>query len=310
MVNYPRLEKLVFVVGISALIILNMYTFAVAYPETYTPSPGINTSGSILAKDFSAYYIGAWRLWHNSSQVYKFGALQDGEPSIDPYPQAYKYLPSFSLMLSPLLMLDYQQALTVFDVFQLMLLPLMAFLLYSLLEKKGLLVTFAVSVIALLFPSPTPQWGLSTIYYWQWGEGQAKVLITFLLLLSFYFGSRGKPTLSGVALALGFFDPRFGLLSLPLFVMYNRRNLKTASLSAVAALLVSNSMLLYPGLASGFISMIFSSALTTPLYFYSFIPFFTIGFIMIINYRELAEALGIRKSKNFSNKTQSSKTRL
>jgi hypothetical protein len=290
MVGHSRLGKGLFAVGVIVLFALNLYTFIVAYPETYTPSPGINTSGSILAKDFSAYYVSSWRLWNNPSQIYTVGAIGGGEPAIQPYPQTYKYLPSFSLILSPLLLLDYQQALVAFDVFQFLLLPLMAFLLYRLLEKKGLAIAFVVAIIALLMPSPTPNWGFSAIYYWQWGEGQAKVFSTFLLLLSFYFGSRGKQYLSGAALALGFFDPRFGLLALPLFVMYNRKNLKASTLSAVATLGVSNAMLLYPGMGSGFLQMVWTFAVTTPLYYYAFIPFFTMVSLMLINSKELVAA--------------------
>jgi hypothetical protein len=290
MINRPRVIKSLFIVGVAVLIALNLFTFVVAYPETYTLTPGINTSGSLLAKDFSAYYVGAWRLWNNPSHIYTFGALGNGEPAILPYPEAYKYLPSFLLFVSPLLSLKYQQALLAFDITQFMLIPLMAYLLYKILGNKHLALTFLVMVIALLLPFPTSQWGFSPSYYWQWGEGQAKVFGTFLLLLSFYFGHRGKPYLSGIALALGFFDPRFGLLALPLFVMYNRRNLKAASLSVVAALLLSNSMLLYPGMGSGFVSMVLGSALTTPLYYYSLIPFFTLIALIFVNFKELIAA--------------------
>jgi hypothetical protein len=67
--------KTIFTISVIILIALNLYTFVAAYPETYTPSPGINTDGTILAKDFSAYYVGAWRLWHAPSELYHFGAL-------------------------------------------------------------------------------------------------------------------------------------------------------------------------------------------------------------------------------------------
>ena len=242
----PRQTKIIFIIGVALLIALNLYTFIAAYPETYTPSPGITTSGSILAKDFSAYYMGAWRLWHNPSQIYHFGALGGSEPVIMPHPEAYKYLPSFLMVVSPLLALDYQQALLAFDVVQFLMIPAMAYMLYKLLGSKHLAVTFAVMVIALLLPFPTANWGMSPSYFWQWGEGQAKVAVTFLLLLSFYFGNKGKPYLSGIALAFGFFDVRFGLLAVPLFVMYNRKNLKAAAASVAAALALSNVMLLYP----------------------------------------------------------------
>ncbi|MCW3995936.1 MAG: DUF2029 domain-containing protein [Candidatus Bathyarchaeota archaeon] len=286
--NNTNTKILIIVTAI--LLTLNLYTFIVAYPETYTLTPGISTGGDILAKDFSAYYMAAWRLWNNPSHIFTFGALGGGEPIILPHPEAYKYLPSFLLIVSPLLTLDYQQALWTFDIIQFMLLPLMAYLLYKLLENKHIAVTVAVFTIALLLPFPTAHWGLSASYYWQWGEGQAKVFQIFLLLLSFYFGSRNKPYLSGVAFAFGFFDPRFGLLAIPLYVMYNRRNLKAAVASAVGTLALPNLMLLYPGLGSGFISMVFGSGITTPLYYYSFIPLLTLLSLIVVNFKALVAA--------------------
>jgi hypothetical protein len=290
MICRSRLIKIAFIAAVAALILLNLYTFIIAYPETYTLNSGINTSGTTLAKDFSAYYVGAWRLWNNPAHIYTFGALGGGEPVISPHPEAYKYLPSFLLIISPFLSLKYQQALFAFDVAQFALLPLMAFLLYKLLGGKPLALTFVVMVIALLLPFPMPQRGLSLSYYWQWGEGQAKVLVTFLLLLSFYFGSRGRPILSGIALAFGFFDPRFGLLALPLFVNYNRKNLKVATASMVSALVLSNLILLYPGMGSNFINMVLASAVTTPLYYYSLIPLLTLLSLIAVNYKEIAAA--------------------
>jgi hypothetical protein len=299
----PRsnLAKIVLITAVAMIILLNLYTFVDAYPQTYTINSGINVTGTPLAKDFSAYYMGAWRLWNNPSHIYNFGILHDGEPLILPHPEEYKYLPSFLLIVSPLLSLNYQQALLAFDIIQFMLLPLMAYMLYKLLGNKHIVVTFAVLVIALLLPFPSVNQGLSPSYYWQWGEGQAKVFLTFLLLLSFYFGSRNKPVLSGIALAFGFFDPRFGLLALPLFIMYNRKNLKAANLSFIVALALSNAMLLYPGMASNFLSMVFASAVTTPLYYYALIPFFTLLALIIVNFKELV-AVFDRKG-TFSNFT-------
>jgi hypothetical protein len=288
-------SKSIFIIAVAVVIALNLYTLIVAYPQTFTPSPGINTSGAILAKDFSAYYMGAWRLWNDPSHIYTHGALNDGEPVILPHPEAYKYLPSFLLVVSPFLSLNYQEALLAFDIVQFLLLPVMAYFLYKILSNKPLAITFVVIVVALLLPFPTAQWGFSPSYYWQWGEGQAKVFLTFLFLLSFYLGSRGKPALSAVAFAFGFFDPRFGLLAIPLFVMYNRKNLKPAAASLVGALLLSNAMLLYPGMGSSFVSMVFSSAVTTPLYYYSLIPFFTLLALIIVNYKGLISAFDYRK---------------
>jgi hypothetical protein len=286
----PSPTKTIFLIGIVILITLNLYTFIAAYPETYTPSPGITTSGSILAKDFSAYYVSAWRLWNNPGQIYHFGALGSAEPVIPPYPQAYKYLPSFLIIVSPLLTLDYQQALLAFDIIQFTFLPAIAYILYKLLESKNLAVTFAVMTIALLLPIPTVNWGMSPGYYWQWGEGQAKVFVTFLLLVSFYFASKNRPVLSGIAFAVGFFDVRFGLLAIPLYIMYNRKNLKVAIISASSALAISNFMLLYPGMGMGFVKMVFGSGITTPMYYYAFVPFLTLVALIVVNFKELVAA--------------------
>ena len=290
-----KLAKRILLFTVVLLITLNLYTLITAYPETYTPSPGINTTGTILSKDFSAYYIGAWRLWNNPSQIYHFGALGDTEPTTPPQPEAYKYLPSFLLIVSPFLILDYQQALTAFDVIQFLLLPLMAYMLYKLLGEKHLAANIVVMTIALLLPLPGTQWGLFPSYYWQWGEGQAKVFLTFLLLLSFYFGNRGRPILSGIALAFGFFDPRFGLLVIPLYLTYNRRNFKLAAASAIISLGLSNLILLYPGIGSSFIGMAFNNAVATPLYYYSLIPFLTLIALMAVNFKELVATFDYKK---------------
>jgi hypothetical protein len=125
---------MVLVVTIAVLLLFNFYTFALAYPETFRLD-----GGGRLAKDFSAYYIGAWRMLHNPSQVYTRGIVSDGEYQVYPQPQAYKYMPSFLLLVSPLLSLGYHDAFVVFDAFQFALLPLMALLLYHLLGRRTLL---------------------------------------------------------------------------------------------------------------------------------------------------------------------------
>ena len=290
MVDKRRLTKIAFAIAVTVLIFMNLYTLIAAYPETYAVDSGISTSGTIVAKDFSAYYVGAWRLWNNPAHIYSFGTLNDGEPIILPHPEGYKYLPSFLLIVSPLLSLKYQDALFAFDLIQFLILPFTAYFLYKLLDKKPCAVTFVVMVIALLLPFPTARGLFSPSYYWQWGEGQAKVFVTFLLLLSFYLGNKSKPVLSGISMALGFFDPRFGLLAIPLFLMYNRKNLKVAGATAIGALAFSNLMLLYPGMAPNFLAMVFASAVTTPFYYYSLIPLFTLLALIVVNFKELIAA--------------------
>jgi hypothetical protein len=286
MIWSSRKTKSVFVVGVIVLIALNLATFIIAYPETYTPSPGIS-NGPILAKDFSAYYIGAWKLWNNPSQIYNISSIASGQPQILPHPEGYKYLPSFLVITSPLLLLNYQDALLTFDILQFLLLPFIAFFIYRLMSNKPLAVTLIVLSIALLLPFPTAKWGFSPSYYWQWGEGQAKVVLLFLLTLSFYLGNRGKTVLSGVVFAFGFFDPRFGLLALPLFLLFNRKNLKVAAASAAVALGLSNLILLYPGMGIGFLDMVFSSGVPTPIYYYSYIPLFTLLALIAVYFKEI-----------------------
>jgi hypothetical protein len=286
MIWSSRKTKSAFVIGVIVLIALNLATLIIAYPETYTPSPGIS-NGPILAKDFSAYYIGAWKLWNNPSQIYNISSIVSGQPQILPHPEGYKYLPSFLLVTSPLLLLNYQDALLTFDIIQFFLLPFIVFFIYKLMSNKPLAVTFIVLLIALLLPFPTAKWGFSPSYYWQWGEGQAKVALLFLLTLSYYLGNRGKTVLSGVVFAFGFFDPRFGLLALPLFLLFNRKNLKVAVASAAAALGLSNFLLLYPGMGIGFLDMVFSSGVPTPIYYYSYIPLFTLLALIAVYFKEM-----------------------
>jgi hypothetical protein len=166
-------------------------------------------------------------------------------------------------------LLSYQQALLAFDIVQFILLAALAFMLYKLLENKHLAVTLVVMVIALLLPLPTAsQAGWFPSYYWQWGEGQAKVFLITLLLFSFFLGSRNRPIFSGIALAFGFFDVRFALLAIPLFIMYNRKNLKTAT-----------------------VTMVVGSGITTPIYYYSYIPLFTLLALTVVNFKELVATL-------------------
>lgn len=267
-------------------ILLNLYTFIQAYPETFIVDSGC-CANQILAKDFSAYYTASWRLIHDPSNVYTQGAVNDGGPSIYPQPEPFKYLPSFLIFSCPLLFLSYQQALIAFDFVQLLLLPVMAFLIYELLKDRSALAIAVVMIVALLQPSPVPHWGLSASYYWEWAEGQDKVLNTTLLLLSFYLGQTRRPIMSGIVLGLGAFDPRFFLLSLPLFGLYNKLDLKKAGLSLIASLVLLNFPLLIDGIGSGFLKMIFHGGASTPLYYYAFIPLLTLVSLIVINAKEI-----------------------
>src|SRR5579862_4822566 len=93
-----RLERrrhLVIIAVGASLVIINVILFVTAYPSIFVPK------ASNYASDFSAYYIGVWRLFHDPSQIYA-GSSVPGEYVILPYTAAFKYLPSFLIMVSPL----------------------------------------------------------------------------------------------------------------------------------------------------------------------------------------------------------------
>jgi hypothetical protein len=228
---------------------------------------------------------------HNPSQIFTTQPLNDGEPVIYPPITPYKYLPSFLVEISPLLSLSYYQAFWVFDAIMFILLPIMAFLLYKLLENKHPAVVLVVLVAVLLLPYPMPGRGLSVSYFMSWAEGQAKILVAFLLLLSFYLGYRGKPGMSGVAFALGAFDPRFAVLAFPLFVFYNKGNLRRAGAVMVIGVVALNAVVFYPGTAQGFIGMVFGTGTTTPLYTPAWIPAIMLACLFAVNAKQLVEEL-------------------
>ena len=97
MLNRPYSRKMLFSVLIAVLLVINFCTLVLAYPQTFKLD-----GGGTLAKDFSAYYIGSWRLLHDPAKVYTRGTVNDGEYQVYPQTQAYKYLPSFLVLLFPL----------------------------------------------------------------------------------------------------------------------------------------------------------------------------------------------------------------
>jgi hypothetical protein len=80
-------QTLLIIFVASLAIFLNFLTFITALPEMFKTTQD-------EARDFSAYYIGAWRLIHNPTAIY-YGGTQPGDYPIYPKPKAYKYLPSF-----------------------------------------------------------------------------------------------------------------------------------------------------------------------------------------------------------------------
>lgn len=287
-------------VGIcTVLVTLNLLTFLPAFAQISVIDSGC-CSNHPLAKDFSAFYIGAWRLFHDPVQVYTHGNVSDGEPPIFPQPEQYKYLPSYLLLVSPILLFPYPEAMVIYDIFQFLLLPLIGITVYYLTREKGWGITIIAETLALLLPAAAPGWGFSVAYFWQWKEAQSKVIETMLLTLSFYAGMTRKPRWSGISLGLAFYDPRFALISIPLFLSYNRTRSKTAVSSMIATVVLSNLALFYPGLGPAFLSMVVSTGASTALYPYAIIPLAEVVFLSFTNYYEIKnELLRIIKTTRF-----------
>ena len=281
-------REAIFAVLTVGLILLNGVTFVAAYPETLRIDGGC-CSNLLLAKDFSAYYTGAWRLLHDPDQLYTRGNVDDGGPSTPPAPESFKYTPSFLLLIVPFLTLSYQDALLAFDSVQFLLLPLIAVLLFLLLRKQSDLFVGVALVLVLLLPLPLPRWSISAAYYWQWAEGQAKVLETFLLLSSFWLGLFGRARTSGAVFSLAAFDPRFAVLGLPLLLLFNKGRVRPCCVSFAASLFLLNLPLLLPQVARGFFTMVFSYGAPTPLYYYSFIPLSAVASLYVAYRADLSQ---------------------
>ena len=288
MFNLNPTRKVLFALAAVIIIALNFYTLIVAYPTMQGP---LNIGDSDLPRDFSVYYIAGWRILHNPSQIFTAGTLSDGEPQIYPPITPYKYMPSFLVFVTPLLTLNYYQAFWVFDAIQFALLPIMALLLYKLLEKKNPAIALFILIAVLLLPYPMAGRGLSVSYFTSWAEGQAKILLTFLLLMSFYLGYEGKPRLSALFFALGAFDPRFALLALPLFLFYNKGKLKQAIPFSAVVFLALNFMIFFPGVGQGLVGMVFGSGTTTPFYTPAWIPAIMLAALVIVNAKAMFDTL-------------------
>ena len=126
-------------------VLLNLSIFYLAYPQTFKPE------SATLARDFSAYYIGEWRLFHNPTQIYNAG-VQPGDYQILAQPQPFKYTPSFLILFAPFLTLNYQNALNAFDIMQFLSILALAFFVYKLVKDKNLFLASIVAVIVLVDP--------------------------------------------------------------------------------------------------------------------------------------------------------------
>ena len=285
-------ESIIILIIVIALA-LNIMTFAFAYPQMFKPS------SPTLAKDFSAYYIAGWRLYHNPTAIYA-GGSQPGDYQILPKPQTFKYTPSFLIIISPFLLLSYQNAFIAFNFVQLFLMPILAFFVYKLVKDKNASTrsfskhhSFTCSLAILTDRSIPPSavfyrftsirlQTFSWSYYWGWAVGQAHILQTILLTGAMYFGTSKKPWLSALMFTLGAFDPRFALMALPLILWYNRKNILCYAAATICLLSLTNlPFFLYHGIGFAFLNATMSTRIISQMYAYDWIPFYSITSINI-----------------------------
>jgi len=285
-------QSLILVIVIA--IALNIVTFCYAYPEISTPEFGT------LARDFSAYYMGAWRLFNNPTQVYYDGSLP-GDYTINGTPQPFKYTPSFLIIMAPFLTLNYLDALTVFDILQLALMPLLAFFVYKLVKDKNLILGAIAAVIILIQPLPTPASNIppteqlhlwiftinsqcfTPSYYCGYVYVNAHILQTVLLIGALYLGSAKKPWLSALLFAFGLLDPRAALVAIPLLLWYNRQKIRQFIVATIALVLATTlPFFFYYDIGLTFLRMAMSANIVSQSYAYDWIPIYGVAALTII----------------------------
>jgi hypothetical protein len=276
-------NKKILAAVIIAALALNVATFIEAYPRTFTPLD------QTYAADFSAYYIGTWRLIHNPTAIYYSGDYIQGDYAILPKPQTFMYPPSFLVYFMPLLALDYQNALNVFNFIQLTSIFALAFLLYKLLQNKPLILGCIAAVIILLLPIPDlNQFGLKHLfqgYYWGYALANAHVIQTSLIVASIYFGFTKKPWLSAFVLSIASFDPRITLLSIPILLWYNRKSLRKFVVGSVAFIAAFNvPFFFYNNIALTFLEKRLNGGTIGAMYAYDWLPIAAVAAITAVEF--------------------------
>ena len=302
-------KKTAIILIIVLMVFLNLSIFVYAYPQTFKPE------SPTLARDFSAYYIGEWRLFHNPTQVYST-SVQPGDYQILPRPQTFKYTPSFLILFAPFLSLSYQNALNAFDIIQFLSILALAFFVYRLIENKNFFLGVIAAVIVLVDPlliAPSASYSIagffhyrmlslhvqtfSPSYYWGYLLANAHILQAVLLVGAIYFGFAKKPWLSALLFAFGVFDPRVALFALPLLLWYNRRSLWTFIGGSVAFLAATNlPFFFYNGIGFAFLATEAKASIISQMYVYDWIPLYAIAALSIV---ELVTVLQNRKQQGF-----------
>lgn len=304
-------QRLAVAITSGILIGLNLLTFLSAFPQMF----GYDASGK--ARDFSAYYIAAWRFLNDPSTIYR-GAAIAGQYVISPHPATFKYPPFFILLIVPFLLASYQSGIVIFNTIQFLMLPGIAFLIYKTMSCRARSVPamIPVLVLTLLAPISAPQFlflqyrmkfveafiangsisqlqdGFSNAYYWQWVEGNARVLEMLLFFLSIFLATK-RSALSGVAFGLSTFDPRMGILALPVTLAFNKssKNVSRFFDGLALTLGINIPIMLYSNIGGQFVAEVLQSS---PFLFYAYewIPFYSIIAFTLVNLDLLVPRLG------------------
>lgn len=289
----PAHKTLILVIFI--VLTLNAITFCLAYPQAFQLP-----KNAVFARDFSAYYIGEWRLFHSPTQIY-YGGVNPGDFQILPRPQTFKYAPSFLLLFAPFFTLNYQTALAVFDLMQFALIFILAFFIYELVKEKSVILGAVTAVVVLIDPLPSPSiysiatadflnlhtgtvnlQSFSPSYYCGYMLGNAHILQTTLLVGALYFGYSKKPWASALLFAFGAFDPRMALFALPLLLWYNRQALLKFAGETTAFLAATNlPFFFYHGIGQTFLHVELSGTIISQMYPYDWIPLYSIAVLTV-----------------------------
>ncbi len=307
--NNKRTITLVILIAIA----LNIISFCVAFPEITKPQ------SATLARDFSAYYTAGYRLLHNPTKIY-FDGIQPGDYQILPHPQPFKYTPSFLILFAPFLTLSYLNALIVFDILQLALIPVLAFFVYKLVKDKNLILGAIAAFIILIQPLPTPSvnippaplvnLGLFSVnsqcfapsYYCGYVFVNAHILQTVLLVGALYLGFAKKPWLSALFFTFGLLDPRAALVTIPLLLWYNRQKIRQFTLATITFVLATIlPFFFYYNIGSTFLSTEMNANVISQSYAYDWIPIYGVAALTILEI--ITAILKKRKTAITSQKT-------
>ena len=289
------------------MLLINVFVFCYAFPEITT------LEFDTVARDFSAYYMGTWRLYNNPTQVYYDGSLP-GDYSIVGTPQPFKYTPSFLLLLTPFLALPYMDALVLFNVLQLALMPLLAFFVYRLLEEKNFTLGVIAAVVVLVQPLPTPASNIpftepislwlfdinsqcfAPSYYCGYAYVNAHILQAVLLIGALYFGYVKKPWVSALLFTFGLLDPRAALVAFPLIIWYNKQEIRKFLLASIIFVGVTFlPFFFYYDVAFAFLRMGFDASIISQSYAYDWISIYS---VLALGLVELMTVISRKRENN------------